>query len=682
MAKAIAGRAYLHRTFTYNPARNPGLGRRNETRTGPPRPFRVLERVLGHFRPRKRLKTMNHKQRIPIGNHPSQPDHDPGYQPDGGDGSDETRQTRTRAAAAADDGGSPMPPTDVGVANRRPEDAPSSDATTTAITGIIQSVCQKMQLTEEQHGELRQCLPVLLCPDSSPLDRGYALLAIIEKQLMPVRGNTVKGGWSLFKLSNSDAGEFVTLARADRTQNGRKHSFTGEDARVSPSRTSKDLPDSPAPSANLKDGVLDAAQRVAPEEKQAPVIAEPKVAAVAVSPVGEKSQGPTPLQIGPAQPATTEPSVAPMEILEKAAPVDTTRPVAEDESEAAVSVGQATAQAMTTDVEVPVSISTVEQRRGSKKGQPAARETSRSLNGGNHDNFTQPAIELPPSVSREPAGADAKTPQHLTGVSGGPTVNGQSKEPQQASRRAANEAKVGTTLTPIDQEQRLLQLETIVENGFTTLWEMGKAMLEIRNTKLYVKRYTTFAEYCEQRWAKHRSRCYQLMDAAEVQQNLSTWVDIAELTEKHCRELVKLKKPADQRTAWKEAAASTDGTVSLVHLKQAVAKLRPPARPLPADKAPATAAPVAGAAEATPDHAVPAETHEEPTTDLPESPPPTAPAPCDSDEFDLDPEWQLAEETLNRLLRRCPRGKRSVLWHRLKDFFERHPDFRPDDETP
>ncbi|MEQ2005159.1 MAG: hypothetical protein ABMA26_00055 [Limisphaerales bacterium] len=295
--------------------------------------------------------------------------------------------------------------------------------------------------------------------------------------------------------------------------------------------------------------------------------------------------------------------------------------------------------------------------------------------------LANPSVETVQPGPEEPTRAGEKTPEDPTGTGEIPSATRQRKKRQTVANQAADKATVGTTLTLIEQEQRLIQLETIVENGFTTLWEMGKAMLEIRDTKLYVKRYKTFERYCEQRWAKHRSRCYQLMDAAEVQQNLSmsTQVDISELTEKHCRELVKLKKPADQRTAWKEAAASADGTVSLVHLKQAVAKLRPPARPLPADKAPATAAPVAGAAEGTPDHAVPAETHEEPTTDQPESPPATGPAAFARDEFDLDEEWLVVEQTLTSLFRRCPKYRWPVLWKRLNGYFEKNPELIPAD---
>lgn len=496
-----------------------------------------------------------------------------------------------------------MPPTDVGVANCSPEDAPSSDATATTIASIVKSASQTLQLTEEQQDELRQCLRILLNPESSRLCKGRAMLSIIEHRLMPSRPDVVEESYALFGVSQPDGHELVKLAREDRAQNDRNPSCAGGDVRVSAPSTRKDLPDSPAPSANLKDGGFDAAQRVATEQKQSPMVAEPKGAAVAVSPVDEQAQGPTSPPIEPAQPDTTEPSLA-----------------------------------------------TVEQRRGSKKGQPA--------------------IELPPSVSREPADADAKATEHPTGVSGGPAVNGQSKQPQKASKRAADTAKVGTALTPIDQEQRLLQLETIVERGFTSVWEIGKAMLEIRDRQLYLKRYNTFKEYCAKRWEKQRSRCYQLMNAAKVQQNLvSTQVDIAELTEKDCRELGKLKKPADQCIAWKEAAAAApDGKVTLPSLKEVVAKLRPPSRTMAARKTKAMTEAEVDAEAVGSEDVLPDRPPEKAVPIQPEAPPTDSSAPFASEDFDLHAEWRTVEDSLRNLFSRCPAYQHGHLWALLNSF--------------
>lgn len=280
------------------------------------------------------------KQKKAACNQPSQPDHNPGHQSDAGDRSDQTRQTRTRPAAQADEVGWPLPSSAAGGVDGTSEHPPISDAVAADITSIVESACQTVRLTEQQKCELRQCFRILLTPESSPLCKGRALLNIIEHKLMPSWPDVVENNLPLFKLSLSGVRKLVRLARENRDQNGRSPSFAGGDDRVSAPSTMEELPASSAPAANLKDGSLDLAQAAVAEEKQAPVIAEPKVAGVAVSPVVEKSQGPTPLPIGPAQPDTTGPSLALAEMIEQPPPVDTTPPVAMQESELTGCVAQ------------------------------------------------------------------------------------------------------------------------------------------------------------------------------------------------------------------------------------------------------------------------------------------------------------------------------------------------------
>lgn len=226
-----------------------------------------------------------------------------------------------------------------------------------------------------------------------------------------------------------------------------------------------------------------------------------------------------------------------------------------------------------------------------------------------------------------------------------------------------------TTATPTEQEERLLQLEIIIERGLTSVWEMGKAMLEIRDASLYLKHYRTFAAYCAERWAKHRSRCYQLMDAAEVQQNLSTQVDTSELTEKHCRELSKLKKPGEQITAWTEArAAARDGKVTFKDLKDVVAKLRPPTRIKTTSKAEPTTEVKVGAGAVGSENAVVNRLPEKPAPSQPAAPPADNSAALDFDDFDLHAEWRIVEDSLRDLFFRCPRYQQERLWAMLREF--------------
>jgi hypothetical protein len=70
------------------------------------------------------------------------------------------------------------------------------------------------------------------------------------------------------------------------------------------------------------------------------------------------------------------------------------------------------------------------------------------------------------------------------------------------------------------ERQDLDQLETVVEKGLDTFWQVGSALREIRVRRLYRSQYPTFVEYCEKRWGITDRRARQLMSATEVIEEL------------------------------------------------------------------------------------------------------------------------------------------------------------------
>lgn len=92
---------------------------------------------------------------------------------------------------------------------------------------------------------------------------------------------------------------------------------------------------------------------------------------------------------------------------------------------------------------------------------------------------------------------------------------------------------------------RLAELEPIIERGLASFVEVGNALIEISDSRLYRATHSTFKQYCEDRWKMTAARAYQLCDAAEVIKSLpvekSTMVD----SERMARELVKV--PAAKR---------------------------------------------------------------------------------------------------------------------------------------
>lgn len=92
----------------------------------------------------------------------------------------------------------------------------------------------------------------------------------------------------------------------------------------------------------------------------------------------------------------------------------------------------------------------------------------------------------------------------------------------------------------------------IVRDGLQKFYEVGEALLEIRDSRLYRNDYSTFEECCSKEWGISRPRAYQLMDAAGMVDRLSTIVDILPTTESQARPLAILE-PDQQVQAWQKA---------------------------------------------------------------------------------------------------------------------------------
>ena len=65
-------------------------------------------------------------------------------------------------------------------------------------------------------------------------------------------------------------------------------------------------------------------------------------------------------------------------------------------------------------------------------------------------------------------------------------------------------------------KRSLNKVEEQIETNVLKAWyDNGLLLREIRDDKLYKKKYGTFEEYADQRWGWKKSRAYQMIDAAE-----------------------------------------------------------------------------------------------------------------------------------------------------------------------
>ena len=98
----------------------------------------------------------------------------------------------------------------------------------------------------------------------------------------------------------------------------------------------------------------------------------------------------------------------------------------------------------------------------------------------------------------------------------------------------------------VSEAERLDACEQVIERGLATFVDVGTALLEVRDSRLYRMTYPTFEAYCEARWNMARNYANKLVTAAQVVNGLGTNVPILPANEAQARELSGLA-PDEQR---------------------------------------------------------------------------------------------------------------------------------------
>ncbi len=110
----------------------------------------------------------------------------------------------------------------------------------------------------------------------------------------------------------------------------------------------------------------------------------------------------------------------------------------------------------------------------------------------------------------------------------------------------------------------LTRLEGTISKGLATFFEVGQALKEISDRKLWrLGGHKDFVAYAEARWHFKKSRIYQMIQAA----NVTALVDPPPKNEAIARELVPLVGyPKDLRRAWKEANKANATALSVAEV--------------------------------------------------------------------------------------------------------------------
>jgi len=102
------------------------------------------------------------------------------------------------------------------------------------------------------------------------------------------------------------------------------------------------------------------------------------------------------------------------------------------------------------------------------------------------------------------------------------------------------------------KQDRFVRLETIIAGNQEHFYKIGKALKEIRDSRLYKQAlFESFEAYVKGRWDMGRAQAYRLINSYEVIRNLSPIGDILPANESQVRLFAPLK-PVDQRKFWKD----------------------------------------------------------------------------------------------------------------------------------
>ena len=117
-----------------------------------------------------------------------------------------------------------------------------------------------------------------------------------------------------------------------------------------------------------------------------------------------------------------------------------------------------------------------------------------------------------------------------------------------------------------EQRARLCELETTIEHSFVSFLQCGRALLAVRDEKLYVEHYRSFEYYCIRRWGLTAHRGRELIRSTLVAETLLTGpaapggdAPLPEnLSEQALRPLAKVGSPELQSAVWSLASRITE----------------------------------------------------------------------------------------------------------------------------
>lgn len=131
----------------------------------------------------------------------------------------------------------------------------------------------------------------------------------------------------------------------------------------------------------------------------------------------------------------------------------------------------------------------------------------------------------------------------------------------------------------VDEHRAFADAEAVIGRGLGTFLEVGRALMAIREGRLYRSTHPTFETYCRDRWDMSRSLGYRFIDAAETVAVLPTSAPLP-TAESQVRPLSVLPLGERPRT-WAEAVKDAGGKVPTARAVREVVNRRAGKAPKP-----------------------------------------------------------------------------------------------------
>ena len=122
-----------------------------------------------------------------------------------------------------------------------------------------------------------------------------------------------------------------------------------------------------------------------------------------------------------------------------------------------------------------------------------------------------------------------------------------------------------------EQRSRWEQLDATVRLGAQAFFEVGVALAEIRENRLYREEFRTWEDYCRRRLDRSKTQADRLITCGGVFQDLTPiGVKTLPRTESQARELARLAAPEDRRDLWAKIVEEHGEQITAVVIREAV----------------------------------------------------------------------------------------------------------------